>query len=133
MTLEQRLQLATELRQKGYNCAQTLLMVYHDITGLDNDTAAKIACGLGGGVGGQGEVCGVVTAMSLIKGLSEADSNPANKATVYKETRLLTDKFRDLNDGLLLCRELKRPGMAKPCSELINDGITIIHNYLDNK
>lgn len=124
-TLEQRLTTAAEWRRKGANCAQAVVMAFPDIIKLPQDVALRLSIGFGGGVGGQGNVCGVISGLTLIEGLHTADS----KAQVYRVVRLLSERFKSVA-GSLLCSELKAPGKAMPCDELIKQGITIYHNYL---
>lgn len=126
MTLEERIAKAMELRRQGYCCSQSVLMAFDDLTELDDDTAASISMGLGGGVGGMKEICGVVTAMALTQGMIER-RRPQEKGLLYASVRELADRFREDNDGRILCRDLKYPGALRPCNELIADGIRLLH------
>ena len=58
---------ALELNQGGYNCAQSVLCAFSDLTGLEEKTALAIAAGLGGGLR-SGEVCGAVSGAVLVLG-----------------------------------------------------------------
>ncbi len=42
MNADERIKKAMELRGSGYNCAQTVLMVFTDATGVDIDMSANI-------------------------------------------------------------------------------------------
>ena len=53
--------IAEEKFGGGYNCAQSVLFSFCEELGLDADTALKIACGFGAGMGRKGEVCGAVS------------------------------------------------------------------------
>lgn len=129
--LSQRLARAAALRKQGYNCAQTLLTCFDDYTRFSENETARIAIGLGGGCGGTGGTCGVITAMAIVLGcLSEG--TPADKAGVYAAVRSLSNDFVGLY-GHTLCHELKRPGAAVPCSQLIEGGITLLHKYLERR
>ena len=55
--------LARKLFKKGYNCSQSVFAAFCDETGLDTETALKIASSFGGGMGRLREVCGAVTGM----------------------------------------------------------------------
>ncbi|MEE0975562.1 MAG: C-GCAxxG-C-C family (seleno)protein, partial [Muribaculaceae bacterium] len=79
-TLDERISRARQLHKEGYNCAQCVVMVFDDIYDLDTDTAAKVSAGMGGGVGGQRQVCGTVSGMAMTLGLVQYAS-PADKAT----------------------------------------------------
>ena len=64
-TLDERIERARALRAEGYNCSQCVFMVFDDIHSMSPDDAARMTAGLGGGVGGQHQVCGTVSAMSV--------------------------------------------------------------------
>lgn len=129
LSLDQRLSRASELRAKGYNCAQTVIMAFNDATGLDSDTAARICAGLGGGVGATGEICGVVNAMAIVQGMLHS-SDPAKKAEAYAKVKNLSARFAAANCGHVRCRDLKGADCRRPCNDLIADGIRILHEHI---
>ena len=43
---------AHELFKQGYNCAQSVFAAFCDVTGIDFETAIKLASGFGAGMGG---------------------------------------------------------------------------------
>ena len=55
--------------REGYNCAQSVLFSFCEELGLDAETALKLSCGLGAGMGRQGEVCGAVSGGIVVLGL----------------------------------------------------------------
>lgn len=126
MNVEDRCKEAAALHSNGYNCAQAVLMSCADLAGCDKEIAAAVAAGLGGGVGGQGEICGAVSAMALAVGMAKGGTNPKNKAAIYAKVRDLCAKFKELNGNRLQCRELKAPGAPRPCSALISDCVEIL-------
>jgi C_GCAxxG_C_C family probable redox protein len=128
MTLEERKARAIALHKQGYNCAQCVVMAFSDRTGLSDAVAAKIAMGLGGGVGAQGEICGVVTGMAIAEGTTHepvASEKPASNKTV----RDLTESFVN-NNHHLRCRDLKTVGRI-PCNDLILNGVEILHKWYE--
>ena len=127
VTLEKRIDRARRLRKDGYNCAQCVIMVFDDITPLDADSLAPVAAGFGTGIGGMREVCGAVSGMAMITGMTSY-TGAAGKPALYGIVRADSEKFAATN-GSMICRELKKPG-AKPCIDLIIDAITILHNRL---
>ncbi len=127
MTKDERVRKAMPFRQKGYNCAQAVGMAFTDLTGMDEETTAHAVGGFGGGVGAQGEVCGVVAAFAFLSGMI-GDASPAGKSNVYKSVRDMSDRFRALN-GCILCRELKGKETPTPCDELIRQGVEIASDY----
>ena len=54
-------QRAQALFLEGYNCAQATFGAFCDVTGLEFETAIRLASGLGGGMGRMREVCGACT------------------------------------------------------------------------
>lgn len=127
LSLEERKARARELRAQGYNCAQTVALCFADVCGMDADTLSAATLGLGGGVGSTGEVCGVITAMAVAEGAA-AGPDPSRKAEVYKKVHADSDEFAARNGGCVRCRDLKRPGAARPCDALIADGIEILYH-----
>ena len=57
--------------ENGYNCAQSVFMVYSEKFGIDTETALKLSSSFGGGMGRLREVCGAVSAMFMIAGLAD--------------------------------------------------------------
>ena len=49
---------AIAYHDQGYNCAQSVLAALQEETGLDENTAKRVAAGFGGGVR-CGEICGI--------------------------------------------------------------------------
>ena len=60
---------AKALFLEGYNCAQAVFCAFTDVTGLDMTTAARLSSSFGGGLGRLREVCGAVSAASMVLGL----------------------------------------------------------------
>jgi len=92
----------------GYNCAQAILYSFKDEINIDGDTALKMACGFGAGMGRKGEVCGAVTGGIIVIGAKygrgENDEKTATEKT-YTKTRELMNKF-ETKHGAFICRDL---------------------------
>ena len=101
MTSEERVDLAERLFKSGRNCAQSVFCAYAPDFGMDAATAAKVACGLGGGVGRMREVCGAVSGAALVLGLRHGD----DRSVVYPCVQEFCRRFRD-ECGSIVCREL---------------------------
>ncbi|WP_289157930.1 C-GCAxxG-C-C family protein [uncultured Muribaculum sp.] len=129
LSLQQRLLKAKEYKGNGYNCAQCMFMAFSDIHNLDDNTALALSCGLGGGVGGQRQICGAVSTMASILGMTTFKT-PADKARLYKEIRECSLKFEEKN-GSTICAELKGGEARKPCMSYIEDAIEILHNRIN--
>ena len=92
----------------GYNCAQAVVLAFSDVTGLDEQTAVRIAGPFGGGLGRLRETCGTVSGMATVIGLISGPSVPGDseaKAKLYKRVQQAAEKFREKN-GSIICREL---------------------------
>ena len=66
MDIEARVRRAEELFHEGYNCSQSVVLAFADLTGVDEALLEKISIGLGGGVGRLREVCGAVSGMAMV-------------------------------------------------------------------
>ncbi|HOG12571.1 MAG: C-GCAxxG-C-C family protein [Smithellaceae bacterium] len=93
---------------EGYNCAQSVLFSFCEELGLDADTALKISCGFGGGMGRKGEVCGAVTGGVMVLGLKYGRGIKEQREQTYAsyvKIRELFDRF-SARHSTCLCREL---------------------------
>ena len=99
---------ASEKFLSGYNCAQSVLWTFAQRFGLSEDTALKIACGFGAGLGRRQEVCGAVTggimALGLKYGRGEKQDRTATEET-YAMTQELLRRFETAH-GSCNCRTL---------------------------
>ena len=98
MTAEEK---AEELFRSGCNCAQAVFGAFAEAYGLSPEVAAKVSCGLGGGVGRMRETCGAVTGAALVLGLKYGP----DKMQVYPHVQDFCAKFK-ATCGSLVCREL---------------------------
>lgn len=126
-SLNERKERARQLHKQGYNCSQCVVMAFDDINGLSEELAARIASGFGGGVGGQRQVCGAVSGMTILEGITYPGS-PTEKLAIYSAVKSNSEAFKAIN-GSIVCGDLLKPG-RKPCIELIEDAITIIDSKL---
>ena len=139
---------AYELFLNDYNCAQSVLCAYEDVTGFEPETAARLASSLGGGMGRLREVCGAVSAALLVLGLVCGYSDPGDqeaKTLHYQRVQEYARRFREAN-GSIICRELLEdvpvtPGDApeartpeyyaqRPCPQLVRQAAAILDEML---
>ena len=103
---------AAELFLGGYNCAQSVVVAFCDVTGLEENRAARMVSAFGGGMGRLREVCGAVSGMFFVLGLLYGYDTPGDdvsKKQLYTEVQALAAKFREIC-GSIVCREiLKNP------------------------
>lgn len=141
--VQQKQEEARAFFRQGYNCSQSVLLAFSDLTGLDDETSVKVGAGLGGGVSRMREVCGAVSAMAVVCGFIECKST-------YALVQQLASEFRSRN-GSVVCRDLlalKSSGWqtpersartpefysSRPCERMVMDSAGIIAGYLfDNK
>lgn len=90
-----------ELFKSGLNCAQAVVGAFAADFGLSPELAAKVSCGLGGGVGRMREVCGTVTGASIVLGLKYGE----DKQKVYPYVQKFCEEFKAEN-GSIVCHEL---------------------------
>ncbi len=104
----ERIQKAENLFLNGCNCAQAVLTAYHDVIGLSEEQAMKLASSFGAGMGRMREVCGACSAAFMIAGLlcgyADAGDDKA-KAEHYRLIQQMAERFRQQH-GTILCREL---------------------------
>ena len=112
-----RVEFAKNNFLKGYNCAQAVAVAFHDLMGLSEEEAAKMASPFGGGFGRMREVCGAVSGMTLVLGALEGNPDPSDKEAktrIYERERELLAKFHEAQ-GSIICRELL--GIRKDTAE----------------
>ncbi len=120
-----RAQRAADLQAQGYNCAQAVFCVFAEDFGLSVELAAKIACGLGAGVGGNREICGAVSSAALVLGLKYGP----DKAAVYPRVKEFTDAFAARTHSLV-CRELLGRKGEWPCRRLVQLAVSLLEERL---
>ncbi|MBN1633120.1 MAG: C_GCAxxG_C_C family protein [Ignavibacteria bacterium] len=98
---------AIKLFRGDNNCAQSVLIAFSDITGLNDSAAAKIAAGFGGGIGKMQEVCGALSGAVMVIGYKYYDEkNPTeSKNFINKQIQTLLKKFESVY-GSIRCRDL---------------------------
>lgn len=138
---------AAELFQKGYSCAQAVVVAFSDVTGLTPEISAKLASSFGGGMGRMREVCGAVSGMLLVAGYLYGYESPdpvAQKAH-YALVQDLAGQFREVA-GSIVCREiLKNPPSDpkptprteefyknRPCTRMVVLAAQILDAYIES-
>lgn len=92
----------------GYNCAQSVLLAFSDIAGMDKESSLKLSSSFGGGMGRLREVCGAVSSMFMVAGILKGYTTPNNdeiKGTHYALIQELAKEFES-KCGSIICREL---------------------------
>jgi len=106
--MESKGEIAVQKFLEGFNCAQAVFYSFCDDLRFEKNTALKIACGFGAGMGRKGEVCGAVTGGIMVLGTrygrGEKDERAATEVT-YAKTRELMSQFVKKH-GTFICRKL---------------------------
>ena len=138
---------AAELFLSGSNCAQAIVVAFCDVTGMDENLAAKFSSSFGGGMGRMREVCGAVSGMLMVAGLlygyEDPGENDCNKKAHYQLVQQLAGAFRE-EIGSIVCREiLKNPPSdpnptprtaefykTRPCARMVMTAARILDEYI---
>lgn len=91
-----RARKAVDLYNQGFTCSQAVLMAFADDFGMDRDTALRVACGMGGGMGRTDQVCGAVTGAIMVLGLRYGMTDPSrqeDKLGTYAKVRDFVESF----------------------------------------
>ena len=115
---------------------------------MSEEDALKLASPMGAGVGRMREMCGAVSAMALLEGLKEGNTDPVDKQAqgrTYETVRTMCDAFAERN-GSMICRELL--GIAareksavpserttqyygsRPCAKYVRCAAELVEQYL---
>ena len=106
--MKNRAEIAVSKFSEAYNCAQSVFYSFCDELGFDTNTALKMACGFGAGMGRKGEVCGAVTGGIIVIGTKYGRGNKDDRTATeltYRKTRELMDRFAEKH-GTFICRKL---------------------------
>lgn len=127
------LERAKELRaitKIHYNCAQSVICSFEDLTGLDDTLSRKIGANFGAGMK-RGGTCGAITGGLLTLGLLGIDDAPTI-AAYHKH-------FLDNHQGCLECADLLRinkehGGEKKPhCDAMVYEAVSYIEDLLEKQ
>lgn len=151
MTNNERVQRAVDLFMSGYGCCQSVVAAFADLYGLSEEQALRVAAGFGGGVGRMRMMCGAVSALVILAGLSDGQTQSDDregKAHCYKVVQELLAKSKTEN-GSLICAELLGlkgpvpPGnfmpdernaeyyRKRPCAAKVESAARIFAQYLE--
>jgi len=118
MTKEERMDNARQLK-KRYNCCQAVVMSHIDKLPIDPENALNVAAPFGAGLAGCREVCGCVSGMAMVCGLTGHTA----------DTRSLIEKFRESN-GDIVCGRLLKMG-KKPCPEMVAEATGLLADIIE--
>jgi C_GCAxxG_C_C family probable redox protein len=145
-----RVEKALARHTSGFGCAQCVASVFAEELGVDEITAQKMALGLGGGIGRQGEVCGALSGAILVLGMKygvssmDGEANKIAKNLVYDLDQKVTQQFRertgaircneilgfDMNDAAARAIATEKGIFATRCNKCIQDSVEILEKML---
>lgn len=144
--------LAAEYFTNGCNCAQAVFAAFADELNMDKDTAMRLSSSFGAGMGRMRQVCGACSGMFMVAGAlygtTEGDSNE-DKSKHYALIQEMAQRFKDKNNGTIICSELlaglaaskstsPTPDVrcpeyykARPCIKLVMDATEIMQEIIN--
>ena len=114
-----RCEKAHAYHKQGYNCAQSVICAFSDLTGLSMEQCLAVSGGFGGGVGGShDELCGAISGGIMVLSLLHPHLESSNKDTkrdLYKITKEFRKRYQETFNGLTKCGDLLRahPGLSE--------------------
>ncbi len=144
-------ELAKDYFLSGYNCCQSVVLAFSDLTDFDEKMLSAISRPFGTGMGGMRETCGTVSGMWIVLGAVFGDQDqkdPRKRNELYSRVRELANRFEEAN-GSLYCRELLGltpvvkgkdvfadvPEIKKekrPCPELVKFAADLLQEYIED-
>ncbi len=121
---------ALELFNAGFHCSQAVFAAFSEDLGLPRETALKIACPFGGGLGGYGRTCGALTGAMMVIGLKYGTvnvSDPEAKKLTRDKTRELISTF-EKEHGTSICNELVGFDRSNLSGAELNAKLPYFHN-----
>ena len=113
--------------QNGCNCAQAILKTFSHKLEISDETAMKLASGLGVGMF-SGETCGAVSAAYISLGFKYGGSDNSKAKEVFKKVKEYENAFKEKNISMN-CKELKSV-YKKDCRELVKDSAKLLEELL---
>lgn len=143
-----RCALANQYHTQGFNCSQSVLMAFADLTGLSLQKSMDVGAGLGGGCI-NGELCGAISGSLMVLGLL-TPVDPKDPVASKQRTAVIGKDFQTRfveKFGAVRCADLKRIrlavddntpaarelGVANHCGILIVTAVELIEQILDEK
>ena len=118
MDKTERISNARTLHKQGCNCCQSVVMAYADKLPIKPEDAMNVAAPFGRGLAGTREVCGCVSGMAMVCGLTGHNA----------DVRPLIEKFRT-EEGDIVCGRLLAAG-KKPCGEMVAEAAGYLADIL---
>lgn len=142
-----RYDISMDYFRRGFNCCQSVLLAFSDLTGLDEQTAMNISGGYGSGAG-TGELCGAlngaIMTLGLLYPIDKNDPVPCKRRTMGL-AKELQGRFRQ-RFGALRCHDLlantagyqpddrtpaaREMGLSKHCEIMVVTAVELVEELL---
>ena len=101
--------------EKGYNCAQSVLLAMQSFWKVKKPLEPKVASAFGGGIGRAGSVCGALTGGVIAIGLKYGTDNPVaeEREKAYSIAKKFYIEFGN-SCGSVFCRDLIGYDLTNP-------------------
>lgn len=117
-----RMEIAYDYHNRGYNCCQSVLAAFADRMGLPEETVLNLGAGFGSGAG-TGELCGAVTGAIMALDLMLPSTPAGDKRRGAARAKRLQQRFAERFDALR-CRDLLKNKKDTRSSAIEALGIT---------
>jgi C_GCAxxG_C_C family probable redox protein len=110
---EMRKKAVEMMAVQKFHCSQAIAAAGQEKLGKGNDDVIRAMGAFGGGLGGNGEVCGALAGGLAVLGLrySRAQSNEKENPKMWADAEELVRRFRDeivQRNGSILCRDISQ-------------------------
>lgn len=102
--------------RSGWSCSQAVVCAFAKDFGIDEKTALRLSCGLGGGMGHTGNTCGAVSGALMVIGMKYGRTSIedlASKEKTYELAQKFAKEFRARNNSVN-CSELLKYDLSDP-------------------
>lgn len=134
---EQLGNLAVSGFARGFNCAESLVAALKQYLKRD-DLPLEVATPFGAGLGGRRDLCGILTAGTMLIGLVHGRQDPAateQKKVAYKQAGAYYRWFKE-SFGAVMCRDIvpgKFTGHTEVCERILRESAVYLSDILTLK
>lgn len=128
-------EVAIQLHNSRYNCAQSVACAFADEVGVEKETLFKACESFGLGMGGMEGTCGAITGAVMLAGFKNSDGsidNPKTKASTYALSRKIVERFQTKNQATR-CKDLKgieTGTVLRSCAGCIEDAVELVEEII---
>lgn len=118
---------AVELKHKGNNCCQAVLLAFSDELDIPQDTLKKLGAAFGVGMGCMEATCGALCAAQMIEGLLNYSGKP-----LLRDAAGILGEFTE-KCGASVCKELKgrETGVVLcECDDCVRNAVSILQERM---